>query len=195
MTFESVQDSNVPSELLNLGYFFVEDNKIFRLLEMTEDQKEKFLLDGKIPESASLVCSNEEKKDKNKKKGVHEKIIIENDLIEYSYYDDSSATNFYETFIWKKDVGMVLYRRGYSAELNSITLWLGEHISDPHEFSIRGRNHHGEADESQMSTKLATNLYYIDDFGQVYDGDYYFLNADADNNFTIYKNHKDKFLY
>lgn len=67
---------------------------------------------------------------------IYEKIIFKNDLIEYSYYDDSVATNFYETFIWEKDVGIILYRRGYAAELNAITLWLEKYIDNPHEFSI-----------------------------------------------------------
>lgn len=98
--------------------------------------KEKNLCNDKIPDDAALVCREEEMKDKNEKKGVHEKIIIENDTIEYSYFDNSAVTNFYETIVWKKDVGMILYRRGYAAELNAITLWLEKYMDNPREFSI-----------------------------------------------------------
>lgn len=136
LKLDSVEDLSIPEELLNLGYFYVREKEIFRILEMSEKEKKDFLLNDKIPNDATLVCKEEEKKDKNKKKGVHEKIIIKSDMIEYSYYDDSVVTNFYETFIWKKDVGMILYRRGYAAELNAITLWLEKYIDNPHEFSI-----------------------------------------------------------
>ena len=103
---------------------------------MSEKQKEKILVYNKIPKEATIVCQMKQKRDKNKEKGIHEKIIINNDMIEYCYYDDSVTTNFYETIVWKRNAGIVLYRRGYAAELNAITLWQEKYIENPHEFNI-----------------------------------------------------------
>ena len=139
LTFDSVEGAAIPKKLLNLGYFYVREKEIFRILEISEKQKRDILTKDQIPDDAALVCSEIGKKDKNKRKGVHEKITVNDDIVEYSYYNNSVETlSFYETIFWKKDVGMILYRRGYGAELEAITLWLEKYVNNPHEFDIKG---------------------------------------------------------
>ena len=138
LKLDCIEGTDIPKKLLNLGFFYVREKEIFRILEISEKQIKDILTNDKIPDNATLVCSEKEKRDKNKRKGVHENITINNDMIEYSYYDNSVTQNFYETIIWQKDVGMILYRRGYAAELNAITLWLEKYINNPHEFNIKG---------------------------------------------------------
>ena len=139
LTFDSVEGAAIPKKLLNLGYFYVREKEIFRILEISEKQKRDILDKDQIPDDATLVCSEKGKKDKNKRKGVHEKITVNDDIVEYSYYNNSVETlSFYETIFWKKDVGMILYRRGYGAELEAITLWLEKYVNNPHEFDIKG---------------------------------------------------------
>jgi len=136
IVFDQIDRAEIPEKLLDLGYFYVEKKKIYRLQELSEEEIKTLLESGEILKDAVIVCQNKEVKDKNKDKGWHEKITIKGGIVEYSSYDDSSTTNFYETFVWKEGAGIILYRRGYGAELEAITLWQEEWIDNPHDFNL-----------------------------------------------------------
>lgn len=137
IVFDQINRAEIPEKLLDLGYFYVEKEKIYRLQKLSEEKIKILLESGEVLKDATIVCENKEIKDTNKNKGWHEKITIKEDIIEYSSYDDSSTTNFYEAFVWKKGVGIILYRRGYAAELDAITLWQENWIDNPHEFNLK----------------------------------------------------------
>lgn len=136
IVFDQIDRAQIPEELLNIGYFYVEKEKIYRCLELSEEQKTAIITLGQVPDEAEVVCQSTEIEDTNQDKGWHKKIHINGDFIKYSCYDDTSATNFYETFVWQKDVGIILYRRGYAAELDAMTLWMEDRVENPHEFSM-----------------------------------------------------------
>lgn len=126
--------ANVSEELLNIGFFYFEKDRIYRMLELSQEEQSKLLTDGIIPDSATIVCQDEEIKDKNSnKKGWHERIDRNEDVVEYYRWNDENTTNFYEHIFWEENVGIILYRRGYAAELDSITMWREEYVSNPHE--------------------------------------------------------------
>ena len=136
--FDSVQEAEIPDQLLNLGFFWVRERNIVRFAKLSEKQKKKLLSDDILPKNANIVCQMQPEM-KKRKDGVREEITTFDDLIEYCYSDTSTATNFYETIIWKKNVGIILYRRGYAAELDAITLWLEDYVEKPHEFAVKKR--------------------------------------------------------
>ncbi len=125
--------AQVPEELLNIGFFYFENDRIYRMLELSQDEQSKLLANGEIPSSATVVCQDEEIKDKNNNKGWHERIDRNEDVVEYYRWNDENTTNFYEHIFWKENIGIILYRRGYAAELDAITMWRDEYVTQPHE--------------------------------------------------------------
>lgn len=132
--FDQIERAEVPDELLNLGYFYVKEDKIYRMLKLSGKEKEDLITLGKIPERAYIVCQDGEIKDANEGiKGCHEKIQIKEKQVRYSQYYDWGDTGFYEVFLWQKDDGMILYKRGYGAERDAITLWQEGKVENPHD--------------------------------------------------------------
>lgn len=83
-----------------------------------------------------VVCHEQAIQDKNNKKGWHERIDRNGDLAGYYRWNDETATNFYEWIIWKEHVGIILYKRGYAAELEDITMWREQYVEKPHDFDL-----------------------------------------------------------
>lgn len=133
--FDVIPELKIPNELLDLGYFYVREMDIIRFKTLSQKQIKKILSDNVVPENASIVCQLKPQINIIQD-GIQEEIKVCDNLIEYCYSDNSVSTNFYETIIWKRNIGIILYRRGYAAELDSITLWLEEYVKKPHEFSI-----------------------------------------------------------
>lgn len=124
--------AQVPEELLNIGFFYFENDRIYRMLKLSQDEQSKLLANGEIPGSATVVCQDEEIKDKNNNKGWHERIDRNGDVVEYYRWNDENTTNFYEHIFWKENIGVILYRRGYAAERDAITMWRDEYVTKPH---------------------------------------------------------------
>lgn len=128
--------AQVPEEVLNIGFFYVEPDRIYRMLELSQEEQRKLLADGEIPDSAVVICQEQAIKDKNNKKGWHERIDRNGELTGYYRWNDETATNFYEWIIWKEHVGIILYKRGYAAELEDITMWREQYVEKPHDFDL-----------------------------------------------------------
>ena len=111
-----ITESEIPKERLCLGCFYVTKEKIYKInLELNRIKKEK---------NSTIVYQKQSKSDKLGKqaKGVHENIVVNKDKITYNSYNSGVETGYYESFIWKKGMGLIGYRSGYGAERDSIEL-------------------------------------------------------------------------
>lgn len=118
-----ITESEIPKERLCLGYFYVTKEKIYKInLELNRIKKEKNI--ELLIKNSSIVYQNQSKSDKLGKqaKGVHENILVNKDKITYNSYNSGVETGYYESFIWKKGIGLIGYRSGYGAERDSIEL-------------------------------------------------------------------------
>ena len=132
MLLDVPDSAQVPEELYNIGFFYFENDRTYRMLELSQDEQNKLLTDGEIPDLATVVCQDEEIKDKNNNKGWHERIDRNEDVVEYYRWNDENTTNFYEHIFWKENIRIILYRRGFAAELDAITMWRDEYVTKPH---------------------------------------------------------------
>lgn len=116
------QIEGISEERLRLGYFYVLQYKIYKI-EPTEENLE-LLKRGKIPKDGIIVCEDKELKEslKSEKKGEHQYWIVDGDKREYHLYNDGTETGYFETFIWKKNVGLIFYQSGYGAQRDLIKL-------------------------------------------------------------------------
>lgn len=114
------------SSTLELGYFYVGDNKIIRLSDERAAIKckteEDFLQEG------TIVCQEDDKPDAlgEDEKGWHEYITIEEDRCEYHSWNSLVETGFYEAFIWEEGKGLAAYWQGYGAQRDHIEIHLVE---------------------------------------------------------------------
>lgn len=117
----------IPNDRLNLGYFYVEKYKIYKI-NLTKKNLLK-LKSGEVPNDSVIVCQNKEIRDTltKDKSGLHQYIIVNGNRREYHSYNNNISTGFYETLIWEKNKGLINYRSGYGAERDSIDLQLSNH--------------------------------------------------------------------
>jgi len=115
---------HAPSERENIGYFYVQANRIYKIdfSQYTNDLDENELM-----KMGTIVCQEDGNVDilSSDEKGWHEYIFVNEDTIEYHAYNNQVSTGYYETFIWQKDVGLVSYRSGFGALRDAIELSLG----------------------------------------------------------------------
>lgn len=116
---------NVPDNRLNLGYFYVQEDKIYKI-NPTKENFYKLTKNEQIPNDSVIVCQDKEIKDnlKENEKGVHKYIIANEDKREYHFFDNQTSTGYYETFIWEKSKGLIDYKSGYGADRDLIELQL-----------------------------------------------------------------------
>jgi hypothetical protein len=112
----------VPDDRLNLGYFYVQKDKIIRI-PPTEDNLQGVGKDI-LPLDSVIVCQDNEIEDtlSKEEKGWHQYIKINGDTCEFHSYNNLVETGYYESFTWEKDRGLIYYRSGYGAERESIEL-------------------------------------------------------------------------
>jgi hypothetical protein len=115
----------VPNERLDLGYFYIQEDKIYKIKSNEEDLK-KLKTTEEIPNDSVIVCQEKEIKDTLGKDeiGFHHYLKVNGDKREYHSYNNQVSTGYYESFIWEKDKGLVTYRSGFGAERDSIELQL-----------------------------------------------------------------------
>lgn len=118
---------NVPSDRLILGYFYVMKDKIYKV-ELTKENRKWVEKKERIPSESIIVCQEREIVDNldKEEKGEHRSLSINGDQREYNSYNDTVDTGYFESYIWKKDVGLKFYNSGYGAESNLIELNLIE---------------------------------------------------------------------
>ncbi|WP_372999156.1 hypothetical protein [Lutispora sp.] len=115
----------VPVERLSIGYFYESGDTIYKI-NPTEANLNMIKSSGNIPEDSVIVCQNAEIQDTlgEDERGWHQYIEVNGDEIEYHSYNNLVETGYYESFTWKKGVGLVFYQTGYGAERASIRLKL-----------------------------------------------------------------------
>jgi hypothetical protein len=115
----------VSNERLNLGYFYVQKDKIYKV-EPTEENLNKLKTSGQMLNNSVIVCQEKELKDTLSKDepGWHYYMEVNGDKREYHSYNNLVSTGYYESFIWEKNKGLINYRSGYGAERESIELQL-----------------------------------------------------------------------
>lgn len=106
-----------------LGYFYVSEDKIYRIDENKMEKiniknEEDFIARG------TVVCQEMGKEDSLKEeKGWHEEIMVEGTVCTYRSYNDLTETGYYERFVWEKGKGLIEYKSGFGAERDRIYLW------------------------------------------------------------------------
>lgn len=96
----------VPSERLNLGYFYVQNDKIYKIIP-NEENLSKLKEYEELPNESVIVCQDEEIKDTLGKDeiGIHRYLKVDGDKREYHLYNNKVETGYYEMFIWEKGKG------------------------------------------------------------------------------------------
>lgn len=123
LTLNPIQ--GVPDERLIIGCFYEIGEVIYKIVP-TDQNLDNIISSGEIPKDSIIVCNGTEITDEleKDKKGFHHYININDDEIAYNSYNNLVETGYYESFTWKKGVGLIFYKSGYGAECNSIRLKL-----------------------------------------------------------------------
>lgn len=126
-TNQEIQDRY--GERLNLGYFFVTEDKIYLIRE--EILQWESLTKETLINIGTLVCQDEEKKDAlaSGESGWHEYIEADGNIRKYCGYNSLTETGYYEQFVWEKGTGLVKYKSGYGAEADGIELSLAGRLT------------------------------------------------------------------
>lgn len=125
-TNQEIQDRY--GERLNLGYFFVTEDKIYLIRE--EIPQWETLTKETLVSIGTLVCQDEEKKDvlASEEPGWHEYIEADGNIRKYCGYNSLTETGYYEQFVWEKGKGLMKYKSGYGAEADGIELSLADRL-------------------------------------------------------------------
>ncbi len=109
---------------LDLGYFYVQADKIYRCTSSEENLK--LLANNVLPKESEIVCQNKPLKDRlnEEEKGWHHYIEVNDNQIASHGYSNLVETGYYETFIWEKEGGLIAYRSGWGAGRDHIGLSL-----------------------------------------------------------------------
>jgi hypothetical protein len=113
---------SVPNERKNLGYFYVQSDKIYKI-DPTKKNLGYLKKNNKVPPNSVIVCQKVALKDKlGSQKGFHQYIKIKGDKCEFHSWNDKVESGFFEDFTWEKDKGLIEYKSGFGAEADSIEL-------------------------------------------------------------------------
>lgn len=115
----------IPNERLNLGYFYVLEDRIYKL-RPTEENLNKIKSKQELPGDYAIVCQDKELKDSlgKNERGWHRYIEINGDKREFHSYNNLVETGYYESFTWEKSKGLIYYQSGFGAERDAIELQL-----------------------------------------------------------------------
>ena len=113
----------VPNERLSLGYFYVQQDKIYKI-KPTEANLNMIKTSEILPDGSIIVCQDTEIKDVLEKDepGFHQYLDINGDRREFHSYNNQVSTGYYESFAWERDKGLINYQSGYGAGRDSIEL-------------------------------------------------------------------------
>ncbi len=113
----------VGEERLNLGYFYVQKNTIYKF-SASQENLESLKSSGKLPEDSVIVCQEKVLKDNSgeDEPGFHYYIEVDGNKRVYHSYNDMTGTGYFESFTWEKNKGLVSYRSGFGAENDLIEL-------------------------------------------------------------------------
>jgi hypothetical protein len=113
----------VPKDRLNLGYFYVKRDKIYRM-KPTEENLNKLKATEEVPVDSEIICQEQEIKDslKENEHGWHKYMKVNGNRREYHSYNNQIETGYYESFTWEFNKGLISYQSGFGAEKDSINL-------------------------------------------------------------------------
>lgn len=113
----------VDEERLNLGYFCVQKNTIYKF-DATQENLDTLKSTEQLPEGSVIVCQDKAIKDEldEAESGFHHYIDVNGNKREYHSYNNETETGFFEAFTWEKNKGLVGYRSGFGAENDLIEL-------------------------------------------------------------------------
>jgi hypothetical protein len=125
LEIEKIQ--GVSEKRLILGMFYVQNDKIYKI-DYTQENEDIVLKENKFPITGVSVCQNEEIQDnlKQEQKGFHQYLQVQEDERKYCSYNNQIESGYFETYIWKKNVGLKYYKSGYGAERDLVELKLIE---------------------------------------------------------------------
>lgn len=115
----------------NLGYFYVQQDKIYKILP-TQENFNKLKTSEELPKDSVIVCQEKEVKDTIGKEelGWHHYISVDGDTCKYNSYNNMVSSGYYESFTWEKNKGFISYRSGYGAEKDSIEIEISNNGSN-----------------------------------------------------------------
>lgn len=118
----------VPEERLDLGYYYVLDNIIYKV-DLTDEELATLKTSDiqRITDNNTIViCQEEAIPDPltEDEKGFHYSLTVDGDRREFHSYHNDVESGYYESYTWEKDKGLVHYRSGYGAERDAIELQL-----------------------------------------------------------------------
>ena len=113
----------VPEERLNLGYCYVQKDKIYKI-DATKENLNQLETSQQVPEGSVIVCQDQEMKDAlgQEETGWHHYIEVSGDQRAYHSYNNQVSTGYYESFTWEKHKGLINYSSGYGAGRDSMDI-------------------------------------------------------------------------
>ena len=137
IVIKQFDEYKIPENRLSIGWFYVEKNKITRLVDdrenpwnLKETSIDDFLNNGTLPKYSMIVCQN--KKIKNNlspkyKKGWHTFLKVSGKVRQFGFYyypetDKNKGPYYWEHFYWEKGKGLVGYDCGYKAGVDYFEL-------------------------------------------------------------------------
>lgn len=128
----TVSDERMNIEDLRVGQFLVRPDVIYQTSdtcrEMTEKEGERLFYDGKLPSGARVVCQADEKTETGADQGQW--IQVQGDTIRYDFYDSSRGTGKYQSYLWKKETGLIGYRMGNPGEGDVLRIWKDDFVRE-----------------------------------------------------------------
>ena len=123
LKLEHIED--VPDERLSLGYFYVQEDKIYKM-DPSEENLGNLKTSEQLPVYSMIVCQDKEIKDTlwEDEPGFHQYLDINGDRREFHSYNNQVSTGYYESYTWEKTKGLIYYESGYGAGRDSIALAL-----------------------------------------------------------------------
>lgn len=123
LKIEPVED--IPAERQSLGYFYVQDERIYKI-QPSPENLEMLKSGAGIPEDSVIVCQDEATEDSlgEDKPGWHHYLAVDGNRREYHAYNNQVSTGYFEMMIWERDKGLVYYRSGYGAERELVEIQL-----------------------------------------------------------------------
>lgn len=109
--FDDSETGEYDSNRLDLGYFYVQKDKIFLIRDV---EIEPNITERELINEGKIICQSESMEDTldSGKKGWHESIEVIGDRCHFSSYADYSETDWWEGFVWQKGLGLVEYKSG-----------------------------------------------------------------------------------
>ena len=115
-------DLDYWTDHLNLGYFYVAADKIYKLTMI--DNLDMIMIDENKSQHYYITCQDEELIDMRDpdENGWHHYIRVNGNQRESHFYNTAVETGYYEHITWENEVGLVRYASGYGAEREKIEL-------------------------------------------------------------------------